>query len=153
MTAQKKFKARTKLSPYGPKPRNGTRFTEPGRTKQSFKDECNINNIMARYQKSGAITHVQNNQPQYGFATARTFHESMNIVTKAQSMFAELPSSIRSKFKNDPAQFLDFVQDAGNADELVELGLANAPTPNPSDDSFVAPTASDEAPTPPPAEN
>ena len=94
------------------------------KTKQSFRDECDINSIMARHQRTGAITHLQNHQGQYGFASGIDFHESMNIVTKAQSMFNELPSSIRTKFENSPAKFLDFVQEPKNADELVSLGLA-----------------------------
>jgi phage internal scaffolding protein len=38
-------------------------------------------------------------------------------------MFNDLPSSIRSRFGNDPAAFLDFVNDEGNADEMIKLGL------------------------------
>jgi len=141
-------------SAYGPK--NNRVVCKSGndaRTKQSFKNECDINNIMAKYQKTGAINHVQNNQAHYGFADSVTFTESMNIVAKAQSMFNELPSSIRSKFRQDPAAFLDFVQDEANADELVELGLANAPRQDPAN---TPPTATqpvtDPAPNPPPAE-
>ena len=111
---------------------------------------------MAKYQKTGAITHVQNNQAQYGFATSLSFTESMNIVATAQSMFNELPSSIRGKFENNPGKFLDFVQDPDNADELVELGLANAPAPLPLgsdevalDEASLVPK-SDPAPNPPP---
>lgn len=122
-------------------------------TKQSFRDECDINKIMSKFQKTGAITHLQNNKSQYGFATSLDFTESMNIVAKAQTMFNELPSSIRSKFKNDPAAFLGFVQDESNADELVEMGLANAPPFVPDkepDTDSQAP--SDPAPNPPPPE-
>ncbi len=151
MTA--KTQARKVRSAYGPKKRVAIKFTEPTLTKQSFKKECDINNIMAKFQRTGAITHVQKNQQNYGFASALTFTESMNIVAKGQSMFNELPSSIRTKFDNDPAKFLDFVQDESNADELVELGLANAP---PFDPDKSPETGSEEptdpAPNPPPAE-
>ena len=41
-------------------------------------------------------------------------------------MFADLPSSIRTKFNNDPAQYLDFVQDPEKLEEMRELGLALA---------------------------
>ena len=44
-------------------------------------------------------------------------------------MFEELPSQIRKKFNNDPAQFLDFVQNENNKDALYEMGLALAPIP------------------------
>lgn len=94
--------------------------------KQSFKDQCDINKIMAKYQKTGAIDHLNKHGANYGFATAIDFHESMNLVTSAQQMFDDLPSDIRTKFYNSPAQFLDFVQNPENADQLVELGLATA---------------------------
>jgi len=93
------------------------------RTKQSFKKECDINAIMAKYQKTGAITHFAKHSPQYGIADGQTFQDAMNLVCEAQEMFNELPSSIRSRFGNDPAAFLDFVNDEGNADEMEKLGL------------------------------
>lgn len=93
------------------------------RTKQSFAKECDINHIMAKYQKTGAITHFAKHSPQYGIADGQTFQDAMNLVCEAQEMFNELPSSIRSRFGNDPAAFLDFVQDEGNADEMIKLGL------------------------------
>ena len=93
------------------------------RTKQSFKKECDINVIMAKYQKTGAITHFNKHQQNYGMADGQTFQEAMNLVCEAQEMFNELPSSIRSRFGNDPAAFLDFVQNEENADEMARMGL------------------------------
>ena len=48
----------------------------------------------------------------------------MNIVLKADEMFNDLPSRARRHFDNDPAKFLDFVQDPKNHEQLVDLGLA-----------------------------
>lgn len=109
---------------YGPHIKSTITFTGKGRTKQSHVAECDINQILAKYQKSGALTHLNTHAAQYGEATSQTFHDALNIVAKAQSMFEDLPSSIRTKFKNDPGNFLDFVQDPKNASELVQLGLA-----------------------------
>ncbi len=97
-------------------------------TKQSFKDECNINKIMDKFQKSGAITHFAKNAPTYGDTTSPMLHDALNIVADAESMFEELPSAIRKKFNNDPGQFLEFVQNPDNLDEMRELGLANKKT-------------------------
>ena len=94
-------------------------------TKQSEKDSCDINLIMAHYTKTGVLTHQRDHEAEYGYASSDTFNESMQIVAKGQSMFAELPSAIRSKFENNPAKFLDFVQDEGNLEEMQEMGLAN----------------------------
>jgi len=56
------------------------------------------------------------------------YHEALNIVADAESMFEELPSTIRAQFENDPHKFLEFVQDPNNLDEMRELGLAKPPT-------------------------
>ncbi|AXL14761.1 internal scaffolding protein [Microviridae sp.] len=96
-------------------------------TKQSFKDECDINKIMAKFQKTGAMTHFAKHAPQYGDATPCEYQDALNVVANANTMFEELPATIRDKFENDPKQFLDFVQDEKNADEMVELGLKSAP--------------------------
>jgi len=107
-----------------------------GRTKQSFADQCEINNIMARHQKTGALTHINQHQAQYGFATSSDFAESMRIVKTAQDMFNALPSNIRNRCANDPAQFLDFVQDPANELEMQNFGLIpeNNPSETPSDE-------------------
>lgn len=101
-----------------------------GRTKQSFKDQCDINFIMARYLKSGQVDHLATHGGQYGDISPLSFHEAMNICAKATEMFGDLSSDVRKRFANDPARFLEFVQkrDADgnlvNAAEMRLLGLA-----------------------------
>ena len=112
-------------SAYGKKSNPGITFTDKSLTKQSFTKECDINTILHKYQKTGAIDHVNKHEASYGFATSDDFTKSMEIVAKGNSMFEELPSSIRTKFENDPAKFLDFVQDKENLEEMQELGLAH----------------------------
>ncbi len=101
-------------------------------TKQSFKDECDINKILKKFEKTGAITHYTKNAPQYGDTTSPMLHDAMNIIANAESMFEELPAQLRKKFNNDPGTFLDFVQDENNLEEMRELGLTkkgiNIPT-------------------------
>lgn len=119
-------------SGYGPKERLGD-IGDLGvsLTKQSFTKECDINTIMAKYQKTGAIDHVNKHEGSYGFASSDDFQESLNIVARGQTMFDELPSSIRTKFENDPAKFLEFVQNPENIEEMREIGLANKLKPEP----------------------
>ena len=81
---------------------------------------------MAKYQSTGAIAHFNRNAASYGDATGADFKQAMDISTSAQQNFDQLPSSLRKKFGNDPAAFLDFVQDPKNADEMAELGLREA---------------------------
>lgn len=98
-----------------------------GRTKQSFAEECDINNIMAKYVKTRTITHLNTHGGSYGFAPATDFRESLEVVAKAQEMFMDLPAKVRKRFDNDPEKFLEFVQDDKNLEEARELGLAKAP--------------------------
>jgi phage internal scaffolding protein len=98
----------------------------PSRTKQSDTEDCEINNIMAKYMRTGAIDHFTNHEAKYSDTTGADFETAMNIVANAQNMFADLPSKLRAKFKNDPRQFLDFVQNEENAQEMTELGLTNS---------------------------
>ena len=107
----------------GPYLKVAIKFPKQGRTKQSFANQCEINNIMARHQRGIANTHINQHQAQYGFATSNDFADSMRIVKTAQDMFNALPSNIRTRCGNDPGNFLEFVQDPENLDEMQKLGL------------------------------
>jgi phage internal scaffolding protein len=102
----------------------------PGLAQQHFKDECDVNNILRKYQKTGLLDHVNRFQGDYADLSAvPDFQDSLNAVIDAQEAFMTLPSSIRKQFDNDPVQFLDFVHDPSNRDEMVKMGLAKAPAP------------------------
>ncbi len=107
-------------------PRVQVAFPDDGRAKQAFRDECDINKIMAKYVKTGAVSHMNRFAGEYGFATSVDFHEAMNVVSQGESMFAELPAVVRGRFNNDTALFLEFVQDPENVEEMVSLGLARS---------------------------
>lgn len=94
-----------------------------GRTKQSFKDECDINNIMKRFARTGVLDFAARQEPRYGDCTGLEFTESMQRVAAANTMFHELPSHIRDRFKNSPAAFLDFVNNDANRVEAEKMGL------------------------------
>lgn len=93
-----------------------------GRTKQSHKNESDINLIMAKYIKTGVIEHGRKHAPRYGFATAMDFHSAMNTITEATEMFADLPSKLRARFENDPAKFLAYCEDPDAAAALLKEG-------------------------------
>lgn len=77
-------------------------------TRQEFKDECDINNIMAQYLVTNEFTHLNDAIPQYLDCSEADFRQQMDYVAGAYSMFEELPSKVRAQFDNDPALFLDF---------------------------------------------
>lgn len=98
----------------------------PSMTKQSFKRECDINNILVKYQKTGVFDHVSKYEPQYFDTSESDYHEAMNKVISAQEMFDDLPSKARDYFENDPAKFLQFFDEnqSDSVDLLYDLGLA-----------------------------
>lgn len=100
--------------------------TGKGLTKQADKDRVDINYIMKRYQKTGMIDFGTNQAGEYLTIGSVDFQEAMNIIVRANEMFAEMPSSHRKRFGNDPRQFLEFIEDPANADEARKLGLLNA---------------------------
>lgn len=115
------------ISAYSPKLKISLTFPAQGRTKQSFKSECDINTIMARYQSTGILPDMLNQQNgQYLDVTEMDYQSSMELVAGARSLFNELPSKIRSRFENDPAKFLAFTSDEKNRPEMAELGLLSA---------------------------
>ena len=114
------------------KPFAGITFTEPSRTKQSELEDCDINNIMARYATTGVITHLQKGEPLYGdFSEVEDYQASLAKVMSAEERFASLPSDVRKKFDYDPQNMIDFILDEKNREECIKLGFINAPAPSP----------------------
>lgn len=107
------------------------------RTKQAFKNECDINNIVSRWDATGVITHVRPNAGFYGdFTNASDYQDSLNRVMDAQESFMTLPSDLRLRFQNDPFALLSFLENPANREEAVKLGIIS-----PQIDEKPAPTA------------
>lgn len=114
-------------------------------TKQSFKDECCINNIMKRYEKTGILPENYST-PQYGdFTDIPDFQTMQNMVMEAQSNFMTLPAELRAQFNNNVADFMDFVSNPANQEQLYEMGLAERPHPISEPQKQTTKTASDAA--------
>ncbi len=97
---------------------------EPSRAKQSMSAECDINLIMDKYARDGLVQHLNTHQGSYGdLPGVIDYHDALNAVLSAKEAFDTLPSKIRSRFDNEPALFLSFVNDENNRDEMAELGL------------------------------
>lgn len=111
---------------YGPKLKVIKQTGADSRTKQSFKQECDINTIMARYRSTGVLPDMAlAAQGRFLDVTGFDYQDAMNTVATAQSLFQELPAEIRHRFKNDPGEFLAFTSDASNREEMARMGLLN----------------------------
>jgi len=104
-------------------------FTKPSRTKQAFRDECDINLIMKRFKKvmDGDFLERFNGfvGGQFGdFSEVTDYRSAIEQIREARGVFDALPSIVRKRFGNDPAEFLDFCHNPANLDEMRKLGLA-----------------------------
>lgn len=117
-------------------PYSGRRFRvtlacqTPSRTHQSFKDECDINRILAGYERTGVITHLNPNPPRFAdVADATSYHDAMNTLRSAEEAFMSLPARVRKHFSNDPAELLAALEDPSRVEELQELGILEVQPP------------------------
>ena len=119
-----------------------------GRTQQNFAKDCDINEIMKRYEKTGLVAHVNRFQGSYGDVTgALDFHSAQNAVIAATEAFMTLPARIRQKFANDPGAFLAFVEDPANEDKMRDMGLLPPAEPLAADPAAAASSVKQDATT------
>jgi phage internal scaffolding protein len=80
---------------------------------------------MERFEKTGVLEHRNRFEGSYGdfTNTPQDYHDAVNQVLAADEMFQSLPARVRKRFGNDPAEFVDFVSDPANVDEMRSLGL------------------------------
>jgi len=102
---------------------------EPTLAQQHFADEVNINSIIAKYNATGYLvdpTVATSRMPQYGdFAAVADYHSAQTAIATANQNFDMLPSGIRKRFNNDPAELLQFLEKEENRNEALTLGLIN----------------------------
>lgn len=120
---------------------------EPSQTLQEFKDESDINNLVARYRQTGAFYDALaarnlGAQPRVPIfedvSEIPDFQGAQEIVARGQAAFEALPPSLRVSFSNSPELFLAFVTEhKNNPDVLRKLGLIGSQVP---DDGTPTPT-------------
>lgn len=116
-------------------------FEDASLTKQSFKDECDINTIVRNFGLTGQLPVSNNVAPQYGdFTDVVDYRTALDAVIQANDSFMSLPAEVRKRFGNDPADFVDFCSDPNNRDELIKLGLVVPTASPPSGDASSTPS-------------
>lgn len=124
-------KAADSLSPpYGSyRGRDTARFSqdfslEPSMTRQEFADECDINVLMKKYEKTGLLPQNPDRPPFYVDAfDLPSYQEAHNMMIAASAAFAALPASVRKEYDNDPAKFVAASENADNLDQFEKWGL------------------------------
>lgn len=109
-------------------------------TDDSQAKDCDVNIIVARFMKTGVLPGVDVERVYGDFSTVPQYQEAMNIAIKAQEQFDGLEAHVRKRFSNDPSEFLAFVNDPKNGEEMVKLGLAIKREVAPHEKSAEAPS-------------
>lgn len=115
-------------------PKTGELVYVPSMTKQEFQAECDINNVIKSFSTTGMLRHVSARAALGMYAElpdSVDFQEALHEVARGREAFMSLPSKLRSRFGNDPAEFFAFAHDPANLEELRSLGLAEMPKPAP----------------------
>lgn len=113
-------------SRYNTHPQHTYSFSTTGEslTQQQFKAECDVNNILAKYKKTGLISHLAKHKGNFGdFSNFEDYQTSLHKVMQAQESFGHLPSELRNKFQNDPGKLIEYLGDKANDEEAIKYGL------------------------------
>lgn len=110
---------------------SGLTCVKPSLTSQEFKEECNINVLLKKYAVQANLLGMplsevipQPSAENFGdFTNVEEFQQSMNRVAEVKGMFDALPSDIRQRCGNDPANFLRMCQDENNFKEFADRGI------------------------------
>lgn len=109
--------------------RNGIVNDMPSKTKQEFADDANINVIIGRFVKTGALP-LSTKVPRYlNLINTPNLQEAIHVMQTAEAHFMRLPAKVRKEFDNDPVKFADFASNKENLPKLIEWGLAPQPKP------------------------
>ena len=98
-------------------------------THQSFKDECDINTIVERFNVTGVLPQVSSPPSYQNFEGIFDYQTAQNAIVQADAAFMQLPAQIRDRFRNSAAEMLSFLENEENREEAVYLGLIPEPAP------------------------
>lgn len=115
-------------------PKTGELVKEESRTKQSFKDECDINNIVKKFEATGILDHV-NEAASRGLyqdlPSGLDLQAGLEMIRQAEEAFMALPAGTRAEFDNDPVLFVEAFNNPSpeQQEKFIKLGLATDSRP------------------------
>lgn len=98
----------------------------PSMTRQEFAEECDVNQIMRRFEETGVLPGPVGAAPVYlDLANVPSnLQEALNVMIEGEEAFMRLPALVRKEFDNDALQFMDFAVKPENLAKMREWGLA-----------------------------
>lgn len=102
---------------------DGTVCREEKITRDSEKDQADINKIMKRAEQQGIIPLSAREGQFLDLSQVGDFREAREAVRLANEYFMSLPAESRAVFDNDAAKLLDAVNDPAQLQLLEEAGI------------------------------
>lgn len=112
--------------------RTATYTPEESLTKQEFKDDADINNILDRFMRTGQPPDIVLPEHFADTTTSTSYFEMASRVADANETFYLLPAAKRAEFLNDPTRWADEVVrqlHLGNTKKLADLGITATEKP------------------------
>jgi hypothetical protein len=118
-------------TPFSKRVRFSSRPVGSSRTKQSFKNEVNVNSIVKRYRKTKDTSLLAVRDSFFAdFSTSIDLATAYSAIDKAEFEFSKLSATTRDYFDNDPVRFFRELSDPERVKSLPEsLGLLKAGRP------------------------
>jgi len=91
------------------------------------------------------MDHVQQNEPAFADVTGYDFQTNQNTLATIQSMFNELPASVRQQFDHDPQQYIEHIAVQDNVEDMKD-GVIDNPIAETTQDSSPVEDSSAENP-------
>lgn len=105
----------------------------PSLTRQEFAAECDINNLMSQFEKTGILPTTNSATPNYlDVSDVPDLMLAHEILQNATTAFMSLPATVRRDFDNDPLKFVAFAEDPENLPKMREWKLAPPPVSEPA---------------------
>lgn len=104
---------------------------EPSLTQQSDQKQTDIHYIMKKFERTGVLDHNTKHEGTYGdHGSMPDYVAAHQMIADAKTMFETVPATIRAKHDNDPAKFLDWINNEKNREEILESGFTDYHLPD-----------------------
>ena len=82
----------------------------PSKTDPSYKEDCDANEIMRRFKRTGMVTHLAKIKGKFAdVSDVPDLLEGMERIEEAKDLFLNIPAKIRKKFDNDVSKFYQYL--------------------------------------------
>jgi len=98
---------------------------QSSKTKQSEKDNCDINKIMERFNRTGQLPRLRTIEPIFGDVRTPDYQTAQQLIIDAKKAFMELPSKVRQYFGHDPQNYVKALTNPSEETKkaLLKFGL------------------------------